>query len=88
MLSSPTLKVQVIFYIIIIQNFSLTPEDGGVLNPHEKIDLTLTFCPKSIGKVAAKLNIKVLTEEDEIIEIFTIPIKGETLDLPISVSGK
>ena len=66
---------------------SLSPEDGGVLNPHEKIDLTLTFCPKSIGKVAAKLNIKVLTEEDEIIEVFTIPIKGETLDLPISVSG-
>ena len=70
------------------QNFSLTPEDGGVLNPHEKIDLTLTFCPKSIGKVAAKLNIKVLTEQDEIIEVFVIPIKGETLDLPISVSGK
>ena len=69
-------------------HFSLIPEDGGVLNPHEKIDLTLTFCPKLIGKVAAKLNIKVLTEEDEIIEIFTIPIKGETLDLPISVSGK
>ena len=58
-----------------------------MLNPHEKIDLTLTFCPKLIGKLAAKLNIKVLTEEDEIIEVFTIPIEGETLDLPISVSG-
>ena len=71
-----------------IKKFSLTPEDGGVLNPHEKIDLTLIFCPKIIGKVAAKLNIKVLTEQDEIIEVFIISIKGETLDLPISVSGK
>ena len=49
--------------------------------------MELYFEPRLTGKLSAIL-ILLVTVENEPVEEYRIPIAAETLDLPISVSGK
>ena len=69
-----------------LYELSLSPSEGGELGAHKTVEITLNFKPKVTGKLVAKLIINVTTINGECIQMYAIPLKGQTLDLPISVS--
>jgi hypothetical protein len=72
-------------YEEMLEELSLSPEKSGVLHPHDLVEITLNFDPKLTGKLSASVIIDV-TAENELVERFSLPIRANTLDLPISVS--
>ena len=68
-----------------LDELSLSPENNGILHPHDLVEITLTFEPKLIGNLSAVLIINVTTD-NQLVEKFSIPIRAKTIDLPISVS--
>ena len=69
-----------------LYELSLSPNDGGELEAHKTVEVVLSFKPKVTGKLFATLIINVNTKDNCCVESYRIPLKGETLDLPISVS--
>lgn len=78
----------------IIDEITITPNTGGPLMAKSSITITVTYSPKIPGEVDAMVEINVSRSSSKDkkdvgnlhIKKFEIDIKGESIDLPVSVS--